>query len=244
MPVNEYNAGTESERMQCFHTGWSRTLGDTWRAIGMLFNMSEKLHEPVGLLYNCPRYSSTLGPFSIEHYVRDIIPEIRSKGTVVPLAKCPKAVRVSVDDYVPSVPTKLHWKGPTPEGNKIVCHFEGKTSAKLKCPLPDEVYRFQQEMRRMNFNVYLIRGGESIHELIERMADSDMYFGTCSGPAQIAYSVGIPVCIVKYKRYQSQLDIWHGPKPVAYVSTLTEMIELAKKGQGPLPKQKAEPAKG
>ena len=220
--------------MKVYHVSWHTHLGDVWRAVSMLFMKSEQSGESVGFQYQYPWFSETVPACSIEHYVRAIIPEMDSPGTVVPVASSSDAIYMDTNAWVPSVPTKLRWNGDPLTGRKLVCCFGGVAHAKRKLPPPGEADWFLDQVKKLGFDAYNINGTESLHDLVVRMAASDLFIGACSGPAQIAYSVGIPVCIMKYHQGSHLLDIWHGPKPMLIAHTLKELIRLAANGTGVL----------
>ena len=218
--------------MRCFHIFEHLQLGDTWRAVCALMQLSQQLGESVGLQY---LYNGK----SIKHYVCDIPPEIDSTGEIVPVPKAAGAEFLDVVHmWLPSVPTKLKWAGPTATGRKLVCCFDGVSCAKRKLPSPEDVELFLRTVRKLGFEAYVINGKEPLHELVERMASSDLFVGVCSGPTQIAYSVGIPVVVSRQRQHGSTMDIWHGPKPVAVPRNLKFLTWQTSEHIGPLWKGK------
>jgi hypothetical protein len=214
--------------VRCFHTFEHLHLGDTWRSVCALMQLSQQLGEPVGFQY---LYDGK----SIEHYVRSIPPEIDSTGTIVPVPTAADAEFLDVvHRWLPSVPTKRKWGGRTPTRRRLTCHFDGVACAERKLPPPEDMELFLQTVRRLDFDVYVVNGKEPFHELIERMASSDLFVGVCSGPTQIAYSVGVPVVLCKQTQWDSTMSVWHGPKPLVVSKNLKHLTEQTDRHVGPL----------
>jgi len=200
--------------MNCFNLSGHIHLGDSWRGIGVAMRISQNLGEPVGMQY---RYGSK----SIEHYVRDIPLEMDAPGQVIPVESSPESTYIDVvSRWLIPIPTRITWRGPTASRKKIICCFDGQCNANLKLPPAGAKDEFLRVVERLGCETYSVNGKEPLHDLVERMASSDLFIGVCSGPTQIAYSVGVPVILVKERQPGNLVKIWHGSSPMALVDDL------------------------
>lgn len=124
--------------------------------------------------------------------------------------------------HPPTVPTKVRWINR--RHHRICYQFDGRYLGHLKNPPPQDIELFLREP----LGVQAVQLGKhlSIEESIEYAANSDCFVGVDSGMAQLCYSVGVPVYLVRYNQLQNMIDYWHGSRPKKILQTLPEFIGL------------------
>jgi ADP-heptose:LPS heptosyltransferase len=68
----------------------------------------------------------------------------------------------------------------------------------------------------------------SVRACLEAMASSDLFFGVDSGMMQLAYSVGVPAFLLKYRGDELVLWKWHGDRHAIHCGGTVDFLNLAR----------------
>lgn len=202
-------------------------FGDCWRSACMALLESEQQNDKVGLCTVTSEGDRLL-------LLQEIINELDSKGRVILLQDSKfLGEHLQVNQNVPVIPTKIRWnKGVY---NRIAYQFDGKYNGRYKNPPKEHIdlfFRYAKDNGIEVVNIGESGGRLNIRQYIEIVSKCDLFVGVCSGMAQLCYSVGIPVVILRYNQFQDAMDLWHGNNPYGIFKNIPDLLDsdLAKDG--------------
>jgi hypothetical protein len=108
-------------------------------------------------------------------------------------------------------PSHIRWSPPSQQRNRIVCQFNGRSSADKKNPPAADIEIFNQWGKDHGVAIVPLGLPLNMLECAVLMETADIFVGCCSGMAHLGHSVGIPIHIVEYEH---GAQWWHGQNPV------------------------------
>jgi hypothetical protein len=170
---------------------WNNDLGDHWASVNLALTRSFVSKQVVLLHDMHPR-------------LREILPLLNGpERSHVELTKAP--FTEELDGFAtwatPFWPTKTTWQ-PGSRRHQIAIHFDGHSSADDKNPPPadlDRIWQFLTDQMQAGYMITELGGHQSLAEMVEAAAGSDLFIGVDSGPSHVCHSVGVPMFLVEYK---------------------------------------------
>ncbi len=135
----------------------------------------------------------------------------------------------------PSIPWPVHdlerWR-PNQTGVKIITYqFDGVAFANLKNPPGEDVQIFLRECAGLGFKTICLGSHMSIADCVRAMSLSCCFVGIDSGMAHLAYSVGVPVYLARYKQTDYWIETLHRGKAKRILPTLKEVVAGIRNGE-------------
>jgi hypothetical protein len=189
-------------------------FGDLWRFCSVAVLRSVELGEPVAANF---RDSGT------ESLAREILAEFDSMGRVAAVQLPP--VRICrIQQLAPTVSTRVRWCGDKTR-RQFGYQFDGIAGAAEKNPPESEVIWFLAEMKQRGLEPVRLGKHLGVHGSVEAVSQCSFFIGACSGLAQVAYSVGVPAVILRYRQTKIDLKIWHGQKALGFALGLPHFVQ-------------------
>jgi tetratricopeptide (TPR) repeat protein len=218
------------------HANYSSNLGDSIRALTHCLNLI-KQHDidiefdPIGL------NGFDTGPRLKE--LMELIDDPNVKRIKLDYSK-PKRIfqyaELTDDDFYPkgNVLQTIAWTESTPytirwqpgKYNRIAYQFDGNWNAFEKNSTKEEVAEFLQFCEKTGIEAVRLGNHLTLKQCAEIAAQSDFFVGVCSGMAQLCYSVGVPVYIIRNNQGLKSLKHWHRFKPKRIYHTLKSFVRF------------------
>jgi hypothetical protein len=129
--------------------------------------------------------------------------------------------------HFPHTRTRIRWRGWSAEpARRIAYQLDGQWAAELKNPPPRDL----EHLLTFAPGYEMVRVGKpfSVQQCVEVLAGCDLFFGVCSGMAQLAYDVGVPVFLIGYQGHAVAQLMWHGDKRLIYCEDTDDFIAKAR----------------
>lgn len=110
--------------------------------------------------------------------------------------------------HFPLIPFRTRWRGyGSSLRRKIAYQLDGVVDGLKKNPPPEDLARLQTPLP--GFEWVRLDKSRSVRECVEILADADAFFGVDSGMMQLAYAVGVPAFLIKYRSPTQVIFCWH-----------------------------------
>jgi len=188
------------------------SFGDCWKIVSLACNLSERGETSIAVGNASQRVQTLFKEISA-------VLDGGDKISIFDRCDC----HVNINQFIPTVKTKFRWQKGT--SHRRICYqFDGAYRSELKNPPVAHIDLFKAKLG----SVEAICLGKhlSVSECVRHASTSDCFVGVDSGMAQLCYSVGVPVYLLRYKQEQATIDAWHGDKPTRICLDIEEFLEI------------------
>lgn len=210
-------------------------LGDVWRSVQYACHVNATQGTRVDLYggwHGWPQLDFSPAPLADRTaLIEEILPLLDTPGRCR-IARKADLKRVVFTQWfsvwqLPLIGARIRWKGRSSAGRpRLTCQLDGIVGAKEKNPPATDLTRLMRPLP----GVQAVALGRrfSVRECLERLADSDLFFGVDSGMMQLAYSVGVPCFLLSYRSDRRVIAKWHNDRHAVRCAGTDEFLHLAR----------------
>jgi len=189
-------------------------FGDAWRGVNLALLRSVEIGTEVG--FSVPTDDHL-------ELCRQMLAELDSPGRVRVVRRA-RTLTLQQDGSGAVVPTKTRWCGDR-GSRRVVYQFDGLYGAEQKNPPQSDQRWWFKYMTSRGWVLRSLGKHLGVHKSIQEAAAAAFFVGACSGLAQLCYSVGVPVYVVKYGVDAAGLQNWHSGRARGFPRTLYDFVQ-------------------